>query len=98
MSGLRNIFRFRQADDDPEPERNTDIRVKGGDLFLTKRNHLVEILQLRGPKKKFLVESELLATTFYIGICYRRQESGNVYYTVPEYTSRFVLIDHVCSH
>eukprot|EP00112_Aurelia_sp_Birch-Aquarium-sp1_P002378 Seg1261.10 transcript_id=Seg1261.10/GoldUCD/mRNA.D3Y31 product="Chromatin modification-related protein png2" protein_id=Seg1261.10/GoldUCD/D3Y31 len=88
MSGLRNIFRFRQADDDPEPERNTEIIVKGGDLFLTKRNHLVEILQVRGPRKKFLIESELLATTFYIGISYRRQENGNIYYAVPEYTAR----------
>ena len=45
MSGLRNITRFCQSDDDPQEDTGTELLLKADDLFINKRNYLIKIHQ-----------------------------------------------------
>eukprot|EP00112_Aurelia_sp_Birch-Aquarium-sp1_P017492 Seg406.6 transcript_id=Seg406.6/GoldUCD/mRNA.D3Y31 product="Inhibitor of growth protein 3" protein_id=Seg406.6/GoldUCD/D3Y31 len=87
MSGLRNVMRFRQSDDDPQKNAATEVLLKAGDFFLNKRNNLIEIRQLRGTKKNFLTESAPVATAYFLGMRYRRRDDG-VHFALPNFIDK----------
>eukprot|EP00112_Aurelia_sp_Birch-Aquarium-sp1_P026720 Seg968.2 transcript_id=Seg968.2/GoldUCD/mRNA.D3Y31 product="Inhibitor of growth protein 4" protein_id=Seg968.2/GoldUCD/D3Y31 len=88
LSGLRNIYRFRQTDDDPLKEKISDKSLKSGDFFLSNRNNLVQIRQLRGAKKNFALTVQPSRAVFYLGITYRRLGRDQAYFALPEFTDK----------
>eukprot|EP00112_Aurelia_sp_Birch-Aquarium-sp1_P021694 Seg5900.1 transcript_id=Seg5900.1/GoldUCD/mRNA.D3Y31 product="Inhibitor of growth protein 4" protein_id=Seg5900.1/GoldUCD/D3Y31 len=88
LSGLRNIYRFHQTDDDPQKEKISDKSLKSGYFFLSNHNDQVQIRQLRGAKKNFALTVQPSRAVFYLGITYCCLGRDQAYFALLEFTDK----------